>query len=162
MDLLTPDPRSLSTLPPTPTPTEQAAASGNDQIPPSEASHFTETSRGTPHQIYATDFTEPSTDTQTTVKSPLPALKDILNPFALDAPSTPPQALAVPPRSQATTPTTMLGGTPNGTDGRSPEGRPLNVTDALSYLDAVKVQFQDKPDVYNHFLDIMKDFKSQA
>jgi len=45
---------------------------------------------------------------------------------------------------------------------RSPEiCRPLNVTDALSYLDAVKVQFQDKPDVYNHFLDIMKDFKSQ-
>ena len=39
--------------------------------------------------------------------------------------------------------------------------RPLNVTDALSYLDAVKVQFHDKPDVYNHFLDIMKDFKSQ-
>ena len=39
--------------------------------------------------------------------------------------------------------------------------RPLNVTDALTYLDAVKVQFQDKPDVYNHFLDIMKDFKSQ-
>jgi hypothetical protein len=35
------------------------------------------------------------------------------------------------------------------------------VTDALSYLDAVKVQFYDKPDVYNHFLDIMKDFKSQ-
>ncbi|KAF8625181.1 hypothetical protein AX15_005490 [Amanita polypyramis BW_CC] len=40
--------------------------------------------------------------------------------------------------------------------------RPLNVTDALSYLDAVKVQFQDKPEVYNHFLDIMKDFKSQV
>lgn len=39
--------------------------------------------------------------------------------------------------------------------------RPLNVTDALSYLDAVKVQFHDKPDVYNNFLDIMKDFKSQ-
>jgi paired amphipathic helix protein Sin3a len=38
--------------------------------------------------------------------------------------------------------------------------RPLNVTDALSYLDAVKVQFHDQPDVYNHFLDIMKDFKS--
>ncbi|KAH0838113.1 paired amphipathic helix [Lanmaoa asiatica] len=45
----------------------------------------------------------------------------------------------------------------------SPElARPLNVTDALSYLDAVKVQFQDKPDVYNHFLDIMKDFKSEV
>lgn len=50
--------------------------------------------------------------------------------------------------------------------GRSPDpsnnGRPLNVTDALSYLDAVKIQFQDKPDVYNRFLDIMKDFKSQV
>jgi histone deacetylase complex regulatory component SIN3 len=43
----------------------------------------------------------------------------------------------------------------------APHERALNVTDALSYLDAVKVQFQDQPDVYNHFLDIMKDFKSQ-
>lgn len=34
--------------------------------------------------------------------------------------------------------------------------------DALSYLDQVKVQFVDQPDVYNRFLDIMKDFKSQA
>ncbi|KDQ63138.1 hypothetical protein JAAARDRAFT_119201 [Jaapia argillacea MUCL 33604] len=50
---------------------------------------------------------------------------------------------------------------PTGNASLSPEtNRPLNVTDALSYLDAVKVQFQDKPDVYNHFLDIMKDFKS--
>jgi paired amphipathic helix protein Sin3a len=40
--------------------------------------------------------------------------------------------------------------------------RQLNVTDALSYLDAVKVQFNDRPDVYNVFLDIMKDFKSQV
>jgi hypothetical protein len=45
--------------------------------------------------------------------------------------------------------------------GNAPLDRPLNVTDALSYLDAVKVQFQEQPDVYNHFLDIMKDFKSQ-
>jgi hypothetical protein len=41
------------------------------------------------------------------------------------------------------------------------EERQLNVTDALSYLDAVKVQFADRPDVYNHFLDIMKEFKGQ-
>jgi paired amphipathic helix protein Sin3a len=34
--------------------------------------------------------------------------------------------------------------------------------DALSYLDQVKVQFADHPDVYNRFLDIMKDFKSGA
>ncbi|KAI0078868.1 hypothetical protein K474DRAFT_1770646, partial [Panus rudis PR-1116 ss-1] len=43
---------------------------------------------------------------------------------------------------------------------RSPD-RPLNVTDALTYLDTVKNQFHEQPDVYNHFLDIMKDFKSQ-
>jgi hypothetical protein len=36
------------------------------------------------------------------------------------------------------------------------------VQDALTYLDQVKVQFHDQPDVYNRFLDIMKDFKSQA
>ncbi|OBZ68377.1 Paired amphipathic helix protein pst1 [Grifola frondosa] len=52
-------------------------------------------------------------------------------------------------------------GTPP-TAGNPDSGRALNVTDALSYLDAVKMQFQDKPDVYNHFLDIMKDFKSQV
>jgi paired amphipathic helix protein Sin3a len=39
--------------------------------------------------------------------------------------------------------------------------RPLNVTDALSYLDAVKSQFHDQPDVYNQFLDIMKEFKHE-
>ncbi|KAG2230595.1 hypothetical protein INT48_004456 [Thamnidium elegans] len=40
--------------------------------------------------------------------------------------------------------------------------RPLNVIDALAYLDQVKGQFSDKPNVYNQFLDIMKDFKSQS
>ncbi|KAH9858239.1 hypothetical protein C2E23DRAFT_718829 [Lenzites betulinus] len=53
------------------------------------------------------------------------------------------------------------GGGPAGTPGGE-AGRALNVSDALGYLDAVKQQFQDKPDVYNHFLDIMKDFKSQV
>ncbi|KAJ3299229.1 Transcriptional regulatory protein sin3, partial [Blyttiomyces sp. JEL0837] len=40
--------------------------------------------------------------------------------------------------------------------------RPLNVKDALTYLDQVKNQFHDQPEVYNRFLDIMKDFKSQS
>jgi paired amphipathic helix protein Sin3a len=40
--------------------------------------------------------------------------------------------------------------------------RPLNVKDALTYLDQVKVMFADLPEVYNRFLDIMKEFKSQA
>ncbi|KAJ2926800.1 hypothetical protein H1R20_g10317, partial [Candolleomyces eurysporus] len=42
-----------------------------------------------------------------------------------------------------------------------PHDRPLNVTDALTYLDEVKVQFADQPDVYNQFLDIMKEFKNE-
>ena len=33
--------------------------------------------------------------------------------------------------------------------------------DALSYLDQVKLQFGNQPQVYNDFLDIMKEFKSQ-
>uniref|UniRef100_A0A674PCW0 Paired amphipathic helix protein Sin3a n=1 Tax=Takifugu rubripes TaxID=31033 RepID=A0A674PCW0_TAKRU len=36
------------------------------------------------------------------------------------------------------------------------------VEDALSYLDQVKLQFGNKPQVYNDFLDIMKEFKSQS
>lgn len=38
----------------------------------------------------------------------------------------------------------------------------LNVKDALSYLDQVKVQFSDQPEVYNRFLDIMKDVSGDA
>ncbi|XP_040564343.1 paired amphipathic helix protein Sin3a isoform X2 [Lepeophtheirus salmonis] len=38
----------------------------------------------------------------------------------------------------------------------------LKVEDALSYLDQVKFKFGSKPKVYNDFLDIMKEFKSQS
>lgn len=38
----------------------------------------------------------------------------------------------------------------------------LKVEDALSYLDQVKFQFEQQPEVYNQFLDIMKEFKSQT
>jgi len=37
----------------------------------------------------------------------------------------------------------------------------FQVEDALSYLDQVKLQFGNQPQVYNDFLDIMKEFKSQ-
>lgn len=54
---------------------------------------------------------------------------------------------------------------PTSTDGStnsvSTDSRQLNVHDALGYLDAVKNKFQTNPDVYNDFLEIMKDFKSQ-
>ncbi|KAF2674478.1 hypothetical protein BT63DRAFT_419768 [Microthyrium microscopicum] len=65
------------------------------------------------------------------------------------------------PQSQASH-LLMPGFNPNG------QGAPLNqaqqpiLNDALSYLDQVKIQFQTQPDVYNRFLDIMKDFKSGA
>ncbi|XP_042020797.1 paired amphipathic helix protein Sin3-like 3 isoform X2 [Salvia splendens] len=37
----------------------------------------------------------------------------------------------------------------------------LQTTDALSYLKVVKEKFQDKGDMYNEFLDVMKEFKAQ-
>ncbi|PBK98514.1 hypothetical protein ARMGADRAFT_579337 [Armillaria gallica] len=44
---------------------------------------------------------------------------------------------------------------------RSRPPRGLNFTDILNYMDAFKVQFQDKPKVYNGFLAIMRDFENQ-
>ena len=49
----------------------------------------------------------------------------------------------------------------NGGPGVNGGQQPI-LNDALTYLDQVKVRFQDQPEVYNKFLDIMKDFKSQA
>ncbi|WWC87985.1 uncharacterized protein L201_002887 [Kwoniella dendrophila CBS 6074] len=49
----------------------------------------------------------------------------------------------------------------SGWNGASQPYRPLNVRDALSYLDQVKIQFNNQPDVYNRFLDVMKEFKGQ-
>ncbi|CAD5209235.1 unnamed protein product [Bursaphelenchus xylophilus] len=39
--------------------------------------------------------------------------------------------------------------------------RPLMVDDALQYLEQVRQQFSDNPEVYSNFLEVMKDFKSQ-
>lgn len=39
--------------------------------------------------------------------------------------------------------------------------RELRVEDALLYLDQVKLEFGDRPHIYNEFLDIMKTFKTQ-
>lgn len=70
-----------------------------------------------------------------------------------------PGAGSAPPPPQQTPPAQTGGPTPGAA--AASNYRPLNVRDALSYLDQVKVQFHDEPDVYNRFLDIMKDFKSQ-
>ncbi|VDB87835.1 unnamed protein product [Peniophora sp. CBMAI 1063] len=65
---------------------------------------------------------------------------------ALQAQSVPPPPIPAPPPHQPS-PTPVL-------------DRQLNVSDALGYLDAVKQVFAQRTDVYNVFLDIMKDFKS--
>ncbi|KAL3810525.1 hypothetical protein ACHAXA_009449 [Cyclostephanos tholiformis] len=41
-------------------------------------------------------------------------------------------------------------------------GCELRVEDALMYLDQVRMEFGDRPHIYNEFLDIMKTSKSQA
>ena len=48
--------------------------------------------------------------------------------------------------------------TPQGPPGGM---RELRVEDALIYLDDVKREFGDRPRIYNEFLEIMKNFKSQ-
>ncbi|KAI7870014.1 hypothetical protein BDF14DRAFT_1950982 [Spinellus fusiger] len=63
--------------------------------------------------------------------------------------------------ARASSPTTNTS-PPSQDSGTHANYRPLNVRDALTYLDLVKVRFSDQPDVYNRFLDIMKDFKSQS
>ena len=45
--------------------------------------------------------------------------------------------------------------------GGSRNFRELKVEDALLYLDQVKAEFGDRPEIYNEFLEIMKSFKSQ-
>ncbi|KAG9013164.1 Transcriptional regulatory protein sin3 [Tulasnella sp. JGI-2019a] len=119
------------------------------------------------------------------VRSPVPPASQTWPATAL--PSTGPPTPAPPPTNEKTDrspslqvqpappaipqETTPHPGTPSTTgigldpsEASSPPGslRPLNVKDALSYLEMVKVKFQDKAEVYNQFLDIMKDFKSQA
>ncbi|KAF1840440.1 uncharacterized protein K460DRAFT_208398 [Cucurbitaria berberidis CBS 394.84] len=73
--------------------------------------------------------------------------------------TTPRMQHAVQPPSQAQMLMPFVG--PPGAMGMGQGQQPI-LNDALSYLDQVKVQFADHPDVYNRFLDIMKDFKSGA
>ena len=78
-----------------------------------------------------------------------------LRPFAQQvAQGLPQQSLGF---SNAATPQQL----PTGIGALSQGQQPI-LNDALSYLDQVKVRFVHQPDVYNQFLDIMKDFKSQA
>ncbi|KAK5207302.1 Transcriptional regulatory protein sin3 [Exophiala xenobiotica] len=70
------------------------------------------------------------------------------------------QQVGAPPQQQAQP--FMPGPSPMPAPAQLAHGQQPILNDALSYLDQVKVRFSDQPDVYNRFLDIMKDFKSQA
>lgn len=65
-------------------------------------------------------------------------------------------ALGFPPNNGAGG---SIPGYPGGTN-FIPMTRQLGVEDALAYLDKVKRQFHDRLEVYNQFLEIMKNFKS--
>ncbi|XP_017106008.2 paired amphipathic helix protein Sin3a isoform X1 [Drosophila bipectinata] len=67
-----------------------------------------------------------------------------------------------------TPPASVSGNSVPGGASTPPQGQPGNATprlkveDALSYLDQVKFQYADQPQIYNNFLDIMKEFKSHC
>ncbi|EPB87360.1 hypothetical protein HMPREF1544_05885 [Mucor circinelloides 1006PhL] len=79
-----------------------------------------------------------------------------------------PQHVTSEPISTSVTAAAAPSGTAKTSSEASPSSpssgsyRPLNVIDALAYLDQVKGRFADNPKIYNKFLDIMKDFKSQS
>lgn len=68
------------------------------------------------------------------------------------------------PNLVTTTASNITGGPPPTppTSNGAVQFQRLKVEDALVYLDNVKSKFGDQPQVYNDFLDIMKEFKSQS
>ncbi|CAO2825485.1 unnamed protein product [Amaranthus hypochondriacus] len=52
-------------------------------------------------------------------------------------------------------------GQPQNNGGGAVGGQKLTTDDALQYLKEVKEMFQDQRDKYDHFLEVMKDFKAQ-
>lgn len=45
---------------------------------------------------------------------------------------------------------------------QAPQPQKMELHDAFAYLDRVKAEFSDQPDVYNRFLQIMREFKANA
>ncbi|XP_037295833.1 paired amphipathic helix protein Sin3a-like [Manduca sexta] len=77
------------------------------------------------------------------------------------APTKQPPPPQVPPRIKQQ-PGVVPGGGGRQSPGPQAQFQRLKVEDALSYLDQVKYKFNTQPQVYNDFLDIMKEFKSQT
>ncbi|KAK4050893.1 hypothetical protein OIO90_004869 [Microbotryomycetes sp. JL221] len=123
--------------------------------------------------------TSASTGDQSTVapSSAAPATQQPLGVTALSpaAPTSLSASVAAPATTNRTTPlgSRQPSQSPNTAGSASPAiaaananngaaFRPLNVRDALSYLDRVKQQFANEYEVYDQFLTIMKQFKTQT
>ena len=104
---------------------------------------------GAPGALYANGLPAPEPGVRPFAASTLPVLSNQAG--ILSAPTHPADA----------SPSSVPSGVVNAASA-VPQGQQPILNDALSYLDLVKVRFQEQPDVYNKFLDIMKDFKSQA
>lgn len=91
---------------------------------------------------------------------PMPISQAIFPPHQNQTPVGPLGPQSQPPQSQMFSPFAQGQPGPGGAQVNQAQQPILN--DALSYLDQVKSQFQEQPDVYNKFLDIMKEFKSGA
>jgi paired amphipathic helix protein Sin3a len=148
-------PASSGYLPPIPQQPSQTSTPSLSH-PPSSAPAPPSSTAPPPRASDASHPAPPQSQQMQSSRPPPPpqAMSTALPPVT--APVITPNRVATPPPPPAsTTPGAM------STSQVATSYRPLNVKDALTYLDQVKVQFQDRPDVYNKFLDIMKDFKSQ-
>lgn len=127
--------------PPPPQPTSTPASAPQGPIPPTKPSA----------QHAASPPDRQGTSNQGAPKPAVGPGANSSTPPAMGLSSSgPPAPPAQPPAAQAAQPP------------RPPPGmRELRVEDALLYLDDVKREFGDRPRVYNEFLAIMKNFKSQ-
>lgn len=57
----------------------------------------------------------------------------------------------------STTPTST---TSNVTSTGSTSTQSMQLNDAFAYLDRVRAEFADQPEIYNKFLQVMREFKS--
>jgi paired amphipathic helix protein Sin3a len=143
---------SAYTLPPIPQ--QQQPQTQTSNLPPPPPPSQTQPQQQQPPRDQPLQGPLPSSQ-QGPPGRPTPGPPSSLPPVA--GPALTPGGVNTPPPPAATTPGLVPPSAQSATS-----YRPLNVKDALTYLDQVKVQFQERPDVYNRFLDIMKDFKSQT
>ena len=112
-----------------------------------------------PNGLLGNNGIPPQNNASTTVQNPpTPSQQPMYGPvYESGQPPPQPQAAQMAPQLLSFAPPQQQA--PQQAQG---QGQQPILNDALTYLDMVKVRFADDPRVYNQFLDIMKDFKSQT